>query len=89
MTEKSDKAKGPSILSNKYILACVIAARARQLSEKKGRVNLEEGEEYFNPVQHAIREIEEGKIIVEVPESVQAPAPEGDEKNVTGVEEGP
>ncbi|HBG14000.1 MAG TPA: DNA-directed RNA polymerase subunit omega [Synergistaceae bacterium] len=88
MTENSYKVKDPSILSNKYLLACVIAKRARQLSEKKGRVNLEEGEAYFDPVQHAIREIEDGKIVVEVPKGGQAPDPEGDEKNVPGVEEG-
>jgi hypothetical protein len=89
VTEKSDKTKGPSILSNKYLLACVIAARARQLSEKKGRVNLEEGEEYFKPCPASDKGDRGGKIFVEVPESVQAPAPEGDEKNVTGLEEGP
>ena len=88
MTKKSDRANDPSILSNKYLMACVIARRARQLSEKKGRLNLEEGELYFNPIQQAIREIEEGKIIVEIPAAGPAPAQEGDQNDIRGVEKG-
>ncbi|HON33505.1 MAG: DNA-directed RNA polymerase subunit omega [Thermovirgaceae bacterium] len=88
MTKKIDRANDPSILSNKYLLACIIAKRARQLSEKKGRLNLEEGDLYFNPIQQAVREIEEGKIIVETPETGLAATPEGDDKDVPGVEKG-
>lgn len=88
MTKKSDSANDLSILSNKYLMACVIARRARQLSEKKGRLNLEEGELYFNPIQQAISEIEEGKIIVDIPEADLVTAPEGDQNDVPGVEKG-
>lgn len=88
MTNKTDRANDPSILSNKYLLACIIAKRARQLSEKKGRLNLEEGDLYFNPIQQAVREITAGKIIVETPETGLVTIPEGDGKNVPGVEKG-
>ena len=88
MTNKAERANDPSILSNKYLLACIIAKRARQLSEKKGRLNLEEGDLYFNPIQQAIREIGEGKIILEFPETDPATTPEGDDKDDPGVEKG-
>lgn len=57
---------GQNIISlafpNKYMMACAISKRARQLSEKKGRLSIEEG--YSNPISVAMKEIEEGKILL-------------------------
>ncbi len=70
-------------------MACVIAKRARQLSEKKGRMTLDDGDPYFNPVLHSIREIEGGRIRFSIPEVSHKAVPKGDEKgNVPGLEEG-
>lgn|GEM_PF-411210 len=89
MTDQSDKMNRSSMLSNKYLMACVIAKRARQLSDNKGRMILDEAEPYFNPILYSIREIEEGKIRFSVPETSPAVALKGDEaENVPGVEEG-
>jgi len=47
---------------NKYLMACAISKRARQISEKKGRMTF--GNEGSNPVDLAIREICEGKVSI-------------------------
>ena len=59
MTDNSDRTDTKAGLGNKYIMACVIAKRARYLSEKKGR-ELEEN--IGNPIFLAMKEIEQGKI---------------------------
>lgn len=59
MTDNSGKSDTKPKLANKYLMACVIAKRARYLSEKKGR-NLEEG--LNNPIFVAMQEIEQGKL---------------------------
>lgn len=61
MTVSSDKPVSSSAIPNKYLMACMIAKRARQLSEKKGRMTIEEGES--NHISTAIKEIEEGTIV--------------------------
>ena len=65
--QQNRQGERPHHIIQQVSLACIIAKRARQLSEKKGRLNLEEGDLYFNPIQQAIREITAGKIIVETP----------------------
>lgn len=59
MADNSDRNDTKHVLANKYLMACVIAKRARYLSEKKGR-NLEEG--INNPIFVAMQEIEQGKL---------------------------
>lgn len=59
MTDNSDRDDMKQGLANKYLMACVIAKRARYLSEKKGR-NMEEG--INNPIFVAMQEIEQGKL---------------------------
>lgn len=59
MTDNSDRTDTKSGLANKYLMACVIAKRARYLSEKKGR-NLEDG--INDPIFFAMQEIEQGKL---------------------------
>ncbi len=59
MTDNSDRSDKKPELANKYLMACVIAKRARYLSEKKGR-NLEEG--INNPIFVAMQEIDQGKL---------------------------
>ncbi|ACZ19019.1 DNA-directed RNA polymerase, omega subunit [Thermanaerovibrio acidaminovorans DSM 6589] len=48
-------------IPNKYVLALVVAARARQLSERKGRL---EDEKYIS---RAIDEISRGDVLVSCP----------------------
>jgi DNA-directed RNA polymerase omega subunit len=50
-------------VENKYALAMVVSARARQLSEQKGRALEGEGSERY--ITHAIEEIENGRLIIE------------------------
>lgn len=45
---------------NKYMLALIVSARARQLSDQKGRLTAEEGAEKF--ISRALREISSGLI---------------------------
>jgi len=59
LTDNPDRTDTKAGLGNKYIMACVIAKRARYLSEKKGR-ELEEN--IGNPIFLAMKEIEQGKI---------------------------
>ncbi len=61
MTNSSDKPVSSPAVPNKYLMACMIAKRARQLSEKKGRMTIEEGES--NHISTAIKEIEEGTVV--------------------------
>lgn len=59
MTDYSGKTDKKAGIGNKYLMACVIAKRARYLSEKKGR-DLEES--IGNPIFLAMKEIEQGKL---------------------------
>lgn len=59
MTDNSGKTDKKAGIGNKYLMACVIAKRARYLSEKKGR-ELEES--IGNPIFLAMKEIEQGKL---------------------------
>jgi DNA-directed RNA polymerase subunit omega len=52
-----------SHVENKYALAMVVATRARQLSEQKGRALEGEGSERF--ITHAIEEIEGGHLNID------------------------
>ncbi len=67
-------------------MACAISKRARQLSEKKGRMPF--GDEGSNPIEMAMREISEGKVSIFGMESA---SPAGAEKeaaeNADGLEE--
>ena len=47
-------------IENKYALAMIVATRARQLSEQKGRILDGEGSERC--ITYAIEEIEDGKL---------------------------
>ncbi len=62
MTNRSDETAHARAINNKYLMACAISKRARQLSEKKGRMPF--GNEGSNPVDLAIREISEGKVSI-------------------------
>ncbi|MDO9508784.1 MAG: DNA-directed RNA polymerase subunit omega [Thermovirgaceae bacterium] len=88
MTEHNDKPVSTSAIPNKYLMACMIAKRARQLSEMKGRVTIEEGES--NPIDCAMKEIEEGKIVLSIRAKTPSSEPGGDVvSNDAGMENQP
>ena len=47
-------------ISNKYILTLMVSARARQLSEQKGRLVAEDTGEKF--ITRALRNVQEGRV---------------------------
>lgn len=87
MTDNSGKKNTKPGLANKYFMACVIARRARYLSEKKGR-NLEEG--ISNPIFVAMQEIEQGKLEFSTGAMINKEKPGGGViQNDAGMEEKP
>jgi DNA-directed RNA polymerase omega subunit len=68
VTKKTDGTDLSRAIPNKYLMACAISKRARQLSEKKGHMPF--GDDGANPIDMAIREISEGKVSILGMESV-------------------
>lgn len=80
-----DKEEFPRDNRNKFLVAQIISKRARQLSERKGQSFLEEGN--VNPIEKALRELEEGKLSYVLPSRKKAAIPEGGTHDDAGVEE--
>ncbi|MDR3321987.1 MAG: DNA-directed RNA polymerase subunit omega [Synergistaceae bacterium] len=69
-----------SEIENKYALAMIVATRARQISEQKGRQLDGEGSERY--ITHAIEEIEDDRLIIH--SIIAKETPKGDDTEVGG-----
>jgi DNA-directed RNA polymerase subunit K/omega len=86
VTKKTDGMDLSRPITNKYLMACAISKRARQLSEKKGRMPF--GDEGSNPIEMAMREISEGKVSIFGMESASPAVAEKEAAdNADGLEE--
>ncbi|MFP4481327.1 MAG: DNA-directed RNA polymerase subunit omega [Thermovirgaceae bacterium] len=69
---------------NKFLETQIIAKRAKQLSERKGRSFLEEGK--TNPIEQAMKELAEGKLGYILPSQKEANPSKGAEDGENGLE---